>query len=109
MPPAPARTDAPASRKNAPAPPPPSLAELLERLERGVTTSLGGLSAGLQPLLETVREGVKALEPGPGGARLSPKEREARCVQLEKAFERLEDVMEGLQLAARAQAGGKRD
>ncbi|MCP3101818.1 hypothetical protein LZ198_23355 [Myxococcus sp. K15C18031901] len=109
MPPAPARTDAAASRKNAAPQPPASPTELLERFERTLATSLGGLAAGLKPLLETVREGVKALDPGPGGARLSRKEREARCVQLEKAFERLEDVMEGLQLAARAQAGGKRD
>ncbi|WP_240356374.1 MULTISPECIES: hypothetical protein [Myxococcus] len=100
-PPPASRMDASASRK--------AMAELVERLEQVVTSSLGSLAEGTRPLLDVLREGAKALEPGPGGARLSPKEREAWGVQLEATLERLEDVLEGLQLAARAKAGGKRD
>ncbi|WP_338867182.1 hypothetical protein [Myxococcus stipitatus] len=95
--------------KTPPRKPSAGMAELVERLERAVAASLGSLGEGTKPLLDVVREGAKALEPGPGGARLSRKEREAWGVQLETTFQRLEDVMEGLQLAARAQAGGKRD
>ncbi|MFY1831040.1 hypothetical protein ACN47A_34330 [Myxococcus fulvus] len=95
------RKDASASRQN--------VAELVERLQKALSSSLGSLAEGTVPLVEVLREGAKALEPGPGGKRLSPKEREAWGVQLEAVLERLEDVMEGLQLAVRTQAGGKRD
>lgn len=77
----------------------------LERLEQAIRSELKSLDAGVKPLLDEVRAGVAALFPGPGGTRLSPQERQARHEQLLESLDELEDVMEALQVAARAKEG----
>lgn len=77
----------------------------LARLEKSIHSELGALSAGVEPLLAEVRAGVAALFPEPGGTRLAPKEHEARHEQLLRSLDELEDVLEALQLAARARGG----
>lgn len=79
----------------------------LGRLEQVLHAQLGPLSAGVAPLLEEVRAGVAALYPEPGGTRLAPKEQEARQARLLETLDGLEDVVEALQLAARAR--GKKE
>ncbi len=74
----------------------------LVRLERIIHSELKTLSAGVEPLLAQVREGVAALHPEAGGTRLAPKEHEARHEQLLRSLDELEDVLEALQLAARS-------
>jgi hypothetical protein len=74
----------------------------LGRLEKIIHSELGGLSAGVEPLLAQVREGVAALFPEAGGTRLAPKEHEARHEKLLQSLDELEDVLEALQLAARS-------
>lgn len=74
---------------------------VLGRLEKAIHSELGTLSAGVEPLLDEVREGVAALFPEAGGTRLPPKEHEARAARLLKSLDGLEDVLEALQLAAR--------
>ena len=74
----------------------------LGRMEQAIHSELGGLSAGVEPLLDEVRAGVAALYPEPGGTRLAPKEHEARHAQLLASMDELEDVLEALQLAARS-------
>ncbi|MFP2910766.1 hypothetical protein ACLESD_38165 [Pyxidicoccus sp. 3LFB2] len=85
------------------------LAPRLERLERELEAALGDLRAGTEPLLEVLREGARTLEPGPGSTLPTPKERGAWRTRMGESLEVLEDVLEGLQLAARADTGGRRD
>ena len=77
------------------------------RLEQTVHAELGSLSAGVVPLLDEVRSGVAALYPEPGGTRLAPLEQQARHGKLLESLDELEDVLEALQLAARAR--GKKE
>lgn len=88
---------------------PEGLARRLELLERAMEAELGSLRAGTEPLLDTLRQGALALEPGPGGTRPAPKERDAWRARLLQSLDVLEDVLEGLQLASRANAGAWRD
>ncbi|MFL5349766.1 MAG: hypothetical protein ACJ8AT_33630 [Hyalangium sp.] len=78
----------------------------LGRLEQSVRAELGSLIAGAEPLLAQVREGVAALFPEPGGTRLAPKDHEARHEELLQSMDELEEVLEALQLAARAGRSG---
>lgn len=80
-------------------------AALLERLEQVVAAELGSLRAGAEPLLAEVRQSLAALEPGPEGVRLPPKEQQALRGQLGKKLDELEDVLEALLLAARPEGG----
>jgi hypothetical protein len=75
---------------------------LLARLEKTMHAELGSLTAGAEPLLSEVREGVAALFPEPGATRLAPKEQEARHEKLLQSMDELEAVLEALQLGARA-------
>ena len=79
----------------------------LGRLEQAIHGELKSLSTGVAPLLDEVRAGVAALYPEPGGTRLAPKEQEARHGKLLETLDGLEDVLEALQLAARAR--GKKE
>ncbi|WP_240360175.1 hypothetical protein [Pyxidicoccus caerfyrddinensis] len=88
---------------------PEGLPRRLEHLEQLMEAELGALRAGTEPLVDTLRQGARALEPGPGGTRPAPKEREAWRARLLQSLDVLEDVLEGLQLASRADAGGRRD
>ncbi len=74
----------------------------LGRLEQAIHVELRALGEGARPLLAEVRAGVVALFPEPGGTRLAPKEHEAQHEKLLKSLDGLEDVLEALQLAARA-------
>jgi hypothetical protein len=74
----------------------------LGRLEKAIHSELGALRGGVEPLMGEVRAGVAALFPEPGGTRLAPKEHEARHAKLLESLDGLEDVLEALQLAARA-------
>ncbi|MFY0522953.1 hypothetical protein ACN28I_07085 [Archangium gephyra] len=56
----------------------------------------------MEPLLAEVRAGVAVLFPEAGETRLAPKEHEARHEKLLQSLDELEDVLEALQLAARA-------
>jgi hypothetical protein len=78
----------------------------LGRLEQALQSELGGLSAGVEPLLAEVRAGVAALFPEAGGTRLAPKEHEAQHEKLLQSLDELEDVLEALQLAARSRRSG---
>jgi hypothetical protein len=86
----------------------------LRQLEQVIHSELGALEEGVAPLLEEVRAGVAALFPEAGGTRLAPKEHEARRASLLESLDGLEDVLEALQLAARAgrpgsaRSGGRR-
>jgi len=79
---------------------------LLARLEKSVHAELGALTPGAEPLLAEVREGLAVLFPEPGGTRLAPKEQEARHEKLLKSLDGLEEVLEALQLGARAGRSG---
>jgi hypothetical protein len=81
----------------------PTAAEALARLERIIEQKLGPLRAGVVPLLAETRGHIAALEPGPGGARLPPKERQERQAKLLKALQQLEDILEALYLSVRAE------
>jgi hypothetical protein len=74
----------------------------LARLERAVRSELKSLGEGAEPLLEQVRAGVAALFPEPGATRLAPQEQQARRGELLRSLDELEDVLEALQMAARA-------
>jgi len=74
----------------------------LHSLERALESELKSLSAGAAPLLEEVRAGVGVLFPDAGGTRLAPTEQQARQEALLKSLQGLEEVLEALQLAARA-------
>ncbi|HZI16419.1 MAG TPA: hypothetical protein VE153_39000 [Myxococcus sp.] len=74
----------------------------LVHLEHAIQAELGALRAGVEPLLSEVRAAVAALYPEAGGTRLAPKEHEARHEKLLESLDGLEDVLEALQLAARA-------
>jgi hypothetical protein len=74
----------------------------LVHLEHAIQAELGALSVGVEPLLSDVRAAVAALYPEAGGTRLAPKEHEARHEKLLESLDGLEDVLEALQLAARA-------
>jgi hypothetical protein len=74
----------------------------LGRLEQAIQSDLGSLRAGVVPLLDEVRAGVAAIYPEAGGTRLAPQEHEARQAKLLESLDGLEEVLEALQLAARA-------
>lgn len=96
-------------RRARPEPTPDDVAAaLLRGLEQAIDTTLGPLRAAVEPLLAEAREHVAALYPGVDGTRLAPKEQQARRAQLGQSLERLEDVLEALELATRAgkAAGG---
>ncbi len=76
---------------------------LLERLERLIDSELGPLRAGVEPLLEELRQGLAALHPAPGGLQLSPRRQLEQRTRLEQVLDTLEDILEALQRAARAQ------
>jgi hypothetical protein len=75
----------------------------LERLERLIDTELGPLRAGVEPLLIELRQGLEALHPGPGGQQLSPQRQQEQRTRLDQVLDTLEDILEALQRAARAQ------
>lgn len=102
-----ARTEAVSPQRRAA--PRAGLAGSLERLEEALAREPVALREVVEPLLDEVRQGLAVLEPGSAGARPAPKEREALGTRLVKAMDRLEDVLEGLRLAFRADAGGRRD
>lgn len=80
---------------------PPRTLALLDALEQRVGAELGALKEGVQPLLDSVREGLVALDP-PGDAMLpSPQEQQKLRAKLDATLEEVEDVLEALQLAAR--------
>jgi hypothetical protein len=76
---------------------------LLERLERLIDAELGPLRAGVEPLLVELRQGFAALHPGPGGQQLSPQRQQEQRTRLDQVLDTLEDILEALQRAARAQ------
>lgn len=88
---------------------PEGLPQRLATLEQLMNAELGTLCAGTAPLLDTLRQGARVLKPGPGGTRPAPKEREAWRERLLQSLDVLEDVLEGLQLASRADAAGRKD
>ncbi|MFP2895534.1 hypothetical protein [Corallococcus sp. 4LFB] len=87
-------------RPPAPAPKaPPKALALLDALEQQVGVQLGTLREGVQPLLDSVREGLVALDPPGDGTLPSPLEQEKLRAKLTATLEEAEDVMEALQLA----------
>ncbi|WP_233582981.1 hypothetical protein [Corallococcus sp. CA053C] len=89
-----------------PAPPKPKALALLDLLERQVGAELGTLREGAQPLLDEVRQGLVVLEPPGDGMLPSPQEQEKLRAKLSATLEEAEDVLEALQLAARASGQG---
>lgn len=96
-------------RRPRPEPTPDDVAAaLLRGLEQAIDTALGPLLSALEPPLSTAlllaeaREHLEALYPGKDGVRLAPKEQQARRAKLGQTLERLEDVLEALELATRA-------
>lgn len=75
----------------------------LERLEYLIDTELGPLRAGVEPLLDELKRGLSALHPGPGGQQLSPQRQQEQRARLDQVLNTLEDILEALQRAARAQ------
>ncbi|WP_244981912.1 hypothetical protein [Corallococcus exercitus] len=89
-------------RPPAPAPkPPPKALALLDALEQQVGAQLGALRDGVQPLLDSVREGLVALDPPGDGMLPSPQEQEKLRAKLTATLEEAEDVLEALQLAVK--------
>ncbi|NPD27067.1 MULTISPECIES: hypothetical protein [Corallococcus] len=84
----------------APKAPPKTLA-LLDALEQQVGSELGSLKEGVQPLLDSVREGLVALDPPGDGMLPSPQEQEKLRAKLTSTLEEAEDVLEALQLAVK--------
>jgi uncharacterized membrane protein YccC len=76
---------------------------LLERLERLIDSELGPLRAGVEPLLEELRQGLAALHPAPGGLQLSPQRQLEQRTRLDQVLDTLEDILEALQRTVRAQ------
>jgi hypothetical protein len=72
----------------------------LMALAREIELDLGTLREGAEPLLHEVSKYVDAIEPGPAGVQLGPKDRDVCMGKLAKALERLEDLLEALQVAA---------
>ena len=58
---------------------------------------------GVEPLLTELRQGLAALNPGPGHQRLGPPEQLQLRARLDQVLDTLEDILEALQRAARAQ------
>ncbi|NOK20291.1 hypothetical protein HMI50_25045 [Corallococcus carmarthensis] len=78
---------------------------LLDALEQQVGTELGSLKEGVQPLLDSVREGLVALDPPGDGMLPSPLEQEKLRAKLTATLEEAEDVLEALQLAVKPGSG----
>ncbi|WP_375759421.1 hypothetical protein [Corallococcus exercitus] len=94
-------------RPPAPAPKAPSKAlVLLDALEQQVGAELGSLREGVQPLLDSVREGLVALDPPGDGMLPSPPEQEKLRAKLTATLEEAEDVLEALQLAVKPAGRG---
>ncbi|MGE6759108.1 hypothetical protein D7X55_07115 [Corallococcus sp. AB049A] len=74
---------------------------LLDALEQRVGAELGQLKQGVQPLLDSVREGLVALDPPGDGMLPSPQEQEKLRAKLTATLEEAEDVLEALQLAVK--------
>ncbi|WP_242592701.1 hypothetical protein [Corallococcus exiguus] len=90
------------ARPPAPAPKaPPKTLALLDALEQQVGSELGSLKEGVQPLLDSVREGLVALDPPGDGMLPSPQEQEKLRAKLTSTLEEAEDVLEALQLAVK--------
>ncbi|CAM4494262.1 hypothetical protein [Corallococcus exiguus] len=90
------------ARPLAPAPKaPPKTLALLDALEQQVGSELGALKEGVQPLLDSVREGLVALDPPGDGMLPSPQEQEKLRAKLTSTLEEAEDVLEALQLAVK--------
>ncbi|RYZ43964.1 MAG: hypothetical protein EOO71_01415 [Myxococcaceae bacterium] len=54
------------------------------------------------PMLEDLHQGLAALLPGPGEARLAPEAQQASCAALKSTLDTLEDVLEALHRSGRA-------
>ncbi|WP_233597241.1 MULTISPECIES: hypothetical protein [Corallococcus] len=80
---------------------PPKTLALLDALEQQVGSELGSLKEGVQPLLDSVREGLVALDPPGDGMLPSPQEQEKLRAKLTSTLEEAEDVLEALQLAVK--------
>ncbi|RKH90727.1 hypothetical protein D7Y21_05605 [Corallococcus sp. AB045] len=74
---------------------------MLDALEQQVDAELGSLKEGVQPLLDSVREGLVALDPPGDGMLPSPQEQEKLRAKLTSTLEEAEDVLEALQLAVK--------
>ncbi|NBC43763.1 hypothetical protein GTZ93_28545 [Corallococcus exiguus] len=74
---------------------------MLDALEQQVGSELGALKEGVQPLLDSVREGLVALDPPGDGMLPSPQEQEKLRAKLTSTLEEAEDVLEALQLAVK--------
>ncbi|RKH45931.1 hypothetical protein D7Y23_24785 [Corallococcus sp. AB050B] len=74
---------------------------LLDALEQRVGAELGQLKQGVQPLLDSVREGLVALDPPGDGMLPSPQEQEKLRAKVTATLEEAEDVLEALQLAVK--------
>ncbi|NOK35928.1 hypothetical protein HMI49_22255 [Corallococcus exercitus] len=74
---------------------------MLDALEQQVGAQLGALRDGVQPLLDSVREGLVALDPPGDGMLPSPQEQEKLRAKLTATLEEAEDVLEALQLAVK--------
>ncbi|RKG75587.1 hypothetical protein D7W79_20010 [Corallococcus exercitus] len=74
---------------------------MLDALEQQVGAQLGALREGVQPLLDSVREGLVALDPPGDGMLPSPQEQEKLRAKLTATLEEAEDVLEALQLAVK--------
>ncbi|NRD53510.1 hypothetical protein HRD49_24730 [Corallococcus exiguus] len=74
---------------------------MLDALEQQVGSELGSLKEGVQPLLDSVREGLVALDPPGDGMLPSPQEQEKLRARLTSTLEEAEDVLEALQLAVK--------
>lgn len=76
------------------------MTESLDALQKAVERDLGTFGEGARPLFDNVRRLVAALEPGPDGEQLSPKQRAGCVAGLASALDALEDLLEALQVAA---------
>ncbi|NNB89102.1 hypothetical protein HJC10_22330 [Corallococcus exiguus] len=74
---------------------------MLDALEQQVGSELGSLKEGVQPLLDSVREGLVTLDPPGDGMLPSPQEQEKLRAKLTSTLEEAEDVLEALQLAVK--------
>ncbi|MCY1042024.1 hypothetical protein OV208_11920 [Corallococcus sp. bb12-1] len=79
-----------------------SAPKVLQEMQRLIDARFGTGRAGMGPFLEELGQGLAALLPGPGEARLTPEAQQASRAELTSTLDTLEDVLEAFHRSGRA-------